>query len=34
VHVYVDRTSRKPVPIPDAIRALLCTACVAPVDPQ
>jgi acyl-CoA thioester hydrolase len=34
VHVYVDRTSRKPVPIPDAIRALLSTACVAPVDPR
>ena len=28
VHVYVDRTSRKPVPIPDAIRTLLSTACV------
>jgi acyl-CoA thioester hydrolase len=28
VHVYVDRTSRKPVPIPDAIRALLSTASV------
>ena len=28
VHVYVDRTSRKPVPIPDPIRALLSTACV------
>jgi acyl-CoA thioester hydrolase len=28
VHVYVDRTSRKSVPIPDAIRALLSTACV------
>jgi acyl-CoA thioester hydrolase len=26
VHVYVDRTSRKPVPIPDAIRSLLATA--------
>jgi acyl-CoA thioester hydrolase len=26
VHVYVDRTDRKPVPIPDAIRALLSTA--------
>ncbi len=26
VHVYVDRTDRKPVPIPDAIRALLATA--------
>jgi len=26
VHVYVDRTSRRPVPIPDAIRALLSTA--------
>jgi acyl-CoA thioester hydrolase len=28
VHVYVDRTSRKPVPIPATIRALLSTACV------
>lgn len=28
VHVYVDRESRRPVPIPDAIRALLGTACV------
>lgn len=28
VHVYVDRASRKPVPIPDAIRSLLATACV------
>ncbi|OBI83701.1 thioesterase family protein [Mycobacterium sp. 1245805.9] len=28
VHVYVDRTSRKPVPIPDTIRSLLATACV------
>ena len=28
VHVYVDRTSRKSVPIPDAIRSLLATACV------
>ena len=28
VHVYIDRTSRRPVPIPDAIRALLSTACV------
>ena len=28
VHVYVDRASRKPVPIPDAIRSLLSTACV------
>ncbi|HWS91838.1 MAG TPA: thioesterase family protein [Mycobacterium sp.] len=26
VHVYVDRTSRKPVPIPDDIRSLLSTA--------
>jgi acyl-CoA thioester hydrolase len=26
VHVYVDRTSRKPVPIPDAVRSLLSTA--------
>lgn len=29
VHVYVDRTSRRPVPIPDAIRSLLQTACVS-----
>ena len=32
VHVYVDRTSRKPVPIPDAIRALLSTAVVGESD--
>jgi len=29
VHVYVDRTSRRPVPIPDAIRSLLSTATVS-----
>ncbi|OBK14129.1 acyl-CoA thioesterase [Mycobacterium asiaticum] len=29
VHVYVDRVSRRPVPIPDAIRSLLATACVS-----
>ncbi len=29
VHVYVDRTSRRPVPVPDAIRSLLSTACVS-----
>lgn len=28
VHVYVDRDDRKPVPIPEAIRSLLSTACV------
>jgi acyl-CoA thioester hydrolase len=28
VHVYIDRTSRKPAPIPDVIRALLSTACI------
>jgi acyl-CoA thioester hydrolase len=28
VHVYVDRVSRKPVGIPDPIRALLSTACI------
>ena len=28
VHVYVDRTSRRPVPIPDAIRAVLAAAVV------
>ena len=26
VHVYVDRTSRRPVPIPEAIRTLLAAA--------
>jgi acyl-CoA thioester hydrolase len=29
VHVYIDRTSRKPAPIPEAIRQLLATACVS-----
>jgi acyl-CoA thioester hydrolase len=28
VHVYVDRVTRKPVPIPDPIRSLLSAACV------
>jgi acyl-CoA thioester hydrolase len=28
VHVYVDRVNRKSVPIPEAIRSLLETACV------
>ncbi len=28
VHVYVDRTTHKPAPIPEAIRSLLSTACV------
>ncbi len=28
VHVYIDRTGRRPVPIPDEIRSLLSTACV------
>ncbi|WP_322858413.1 thioesterase family protein [Mycobacterium europaeum] len=28
VHVYVDRSSRKPVPIPDDVRTLLSTAVV------
>jgi len=28
VHVYIDRTSRRPVPIPEAIRSLLATASV------
>ncbi len=28
VHVYIDRASRKPHPIPDRIRTLLSTACV------
>ncbi|HEY6856556.1 MAG TPA: hotdog domain-containing protein, partial [Mycobacterium sp.] len=29
VHVYIDSTSRRPVPVPDAIRSLLSTACVS-----
>jgi acyl-CoA thioester hydrolase len=28
LHVYIDRTSRKPAPIPEPIRQLLSTACV------
>ena len=32
VHVYVDRDTHKPVPIPDAVRALLTTACVEQED--
>ena len=28
VHVYIDRETRRPVPIPDAIRSLLQTALV------
>lgn len=28
VHVYVDRSDRRPVPIPEPIRTLLSTACV------
>jgi acyl-CoA thioester hydrolase len=28
VHVYVDRSTRRPVPIPESIRSLLETACV------
>jgi acyl-CoA thioester hydrolase len=29
VHVYVDKITRRPTPIPDDIRALLSTACVS-----
>jgi acyl-CoA thioester hydrolase len=29
VHVYIDRTSRKPAPIPEPIRELLSAACVS-----
>jgi acyl-CoA thioester hydrolase len=28
VHVYVDKATRKPVPIPDAIKSLLASACL------
>ncbi|WP_293004004.1 thioesterase family protein [Mycobacterium sp.] len=28
VHVYIDKVTRRPTPIPDEIRALLSTACV------
>lgn len=31
VHVYVDRETRRPVPIPGPIRALLATACLPPL---
>ncbi|OBH74368.1 4-hydroxybenzoyl-CoA thioesterase [Mycobacterium mantenii] len=34
VHVYVDRVTRKSVPIPDAVRALLATAAVDPPGDQ
>ncbi|HEX7321682.1 MAG TPA: thioesterase family protein [Mycobacterium sp.] len=30
VHVYVDRADRRPVPIPESIRALLATATAGP----
>ena len=29
VHVYIDKATRRPTPIPDDIRALLSTACVS-----
>jgi acyl-CoA thioester hydrolase len=29
VHVYVDKATRRPTPIPDDIRAVLSTACVS-----
>ncbi|WP_428342809.1 acyl-CoA thioesterase [Mycobacterium sp.] len=29
VHVYIDKTTRRPTPIPDDIRALLSMACVS-----
>jgi len=29
VHVYIDKSTRRPTPIPDDIRALLSTACVS-----
>ena len=29
VHVYIDKTTRRPTPIPDDLRALLSTACVS-----
>jgi acyl-CoA thioester hydrolase len=29
VHVYIDKTTRRPTPVPDDIRALLSTACVS-----
>ena len=30
VHVYVERSSNRPVAIPDAVRSLLATICIAP----
>ena len=29
VHVYIDKATRRPTPVPDDIRALLSTACVS-----
>ena len=29
VHVYIDKATRRPTPIPDGIRTLLSTACVS-----
>jgi acyl-CoA thioester hydrolase len=29
VHVYIDRTTRKPAPIPEPVKELLSTACVS-----
>jgi acyl-CoA thioester hydrolase len=29
VHVYIDKSTRRPIPIPDDIRALLSTAGVS-----
>jgi acyl-CoA thioester hydrolase len=29
VHVYIDKVTRRPTPIPDDIRALLSTACIS-----
>lgn len=33
VHVYVDRLSRRPVPIPEPIRSVLNTACLPTTQP-
>lgn len=34
VHVYVDRASRRPVPVPDAARALLADLVVGGHNPE
>ena len=34
VHVYVDRTTRRPVPLPEKLRAVLALLCLPPPAPE